>query len=392
MALKHRLPSRPAPQANPLAAQARLFLQQAIAHHERGQLAEAQRIYEAVLKAQPKNPDALHLLGVLASQTRQYERALELIDKAIAIHPKAASFYSNRGNALLALERPEEALESYDRAIALEPNFAEAWSNRSNALRRLLRAEEALANCDRALELRPNYTEALVNRGNALRLLLRIDEAVADYEAALELQPNKAATHWALALALLTKGDFERGWKEFEWGWQAGERGEPRPFTQPLWLGAEPLEGKTILLHNEQGFGDMIQFSRYATLAAERGAKVLLTAPPRLVNLVKTIPGVSQVFTLGETLPPFDLQCPVMSLPLAFGTTVETIPAWPRYVRSVASVVEEWTQRLGPKTKPRVGVVWSGNAQNATDFRRSTGLAEFLPLAVDNVELISLQK
>ena len=377
---------------NPFAAQPQLFLQQAISHHQRGQFAEAQRIYEAVLKAQPRNTDALHLLGVLASQTKQHERAVELIGKAIAANPKAASFHSNLANSLLALGRAEEALESYDRAVALKPDMAEAWSNRSNALRRLLRAEEALASCDRSLELRLDYVDALINRGHALRQVLRVVEATQAYDRAIELAPQNAAAHWALALARLTLGDLERGWEEFEWGWKAGERGEPRPFTQPLWLGKEPLEGKTILLHNEQGFGDMIQFSRYATLVAQRGAKVLLTAPHRLASVIKTIDGVSEVFTLGDQLPPFDVQCPVMSLPLAFGTRVETIPAWPHYVHSDPALVREWEARLGPRTKPRVGIVWGGNTANMNDYRRSMTLADLLPLASGDVDVVSLQK
>ena len=130
------------------------------------------------------------------------------------------------------------------------------------------------------------------------------------------------------------------------------------------------MDGKTILLHHEQGYGDLIQFARYATLAAQRGARVLLAALPRLADVLKTIDGVSEVLVTGAELPAFDLHCPVMSLPLAFGTRVETIPAWPRYVHADPVRVRQWEQRLGPKTKPRVGIVWSGNAGHKNDFRQ----------------------
>ena len=392
MATKFRNTSRPNPAVNPLAAQAPLLLKQAIGLHQKGQTTEAQKIYEAVLKAQPKNADALHLLGVIAAQAKQHERAIELIGKAIAVNPKVASFYSNRSNALLEMKRSEEALEGFDKAIVLKSDFAEGHSNRSNALLSLSRPEEALASCDRALAIRADFVDALVNRGHALRMLRRVQEAIADYEQAIALRPDNAIAHWGMSLALLANGDLEKGWVEFEWGWRVHQRGVQRDFAQPLWQGTEPLAGKTILLHSEQGFGDTIQFCRYAAMVAGLGARVVLETPKRLVHLLAGLTGVSEMVAAGQDLPAFDYHCPLMSLPLAFKTSVATIPQSPRYLRSTPAKVQEWADRLGPQLKPRVGLVWSGSAENRIDFQRSMTFADIAALLSDEFEFVSLQK
>jgi tetratricopeptide (TPR) repeat protein len=390
MATKFRNSARPGV-ANPFAAHA--LLQQAIGFHQKGQLAEAQRIYEAVLKMQPRNADALHLSGVIASQIKQFERAVEYFDRAIAVNPAGASFYSNRGNALVELGRLEEAVASFDRAIERKADFAEAWSNRSNALRMQGRPQEAVESCDRALALRPDYPEAWSNRGNALRMLKRGDEALEAYEKALALRPDYADVHWNKSLTLLSKGDLLPGWEEFEWGWAAKQRGAVRPeHSKPLWLGKESLEGETILLQQEQGFGDIIQFSRYAILAARQGARVILELPKRLVKFLSGMEGVSEIVATGDPLPDFDFHCPLLSLPLAFQTTLETIPTARRYVPADPEKIRRWERILGPKTKPRIGLTWSGRADNINDWLRSMSFEQMAALLSDEFEWISLQK
>jgi hypothetical protein len=194
-------------------------------------------------------------------------------------------------------------------------------------------------------------------------------------------------------LALLLNDDFARGWEEYEWRWEDEHLKRQKPqFKQPLWLGQESLKGKTILLHAEQGLGDTIQFSRYAKLVSHRGAKVVLQVQKGLKSLMQSVAGVNWVVEQGEALPAFDYHTPLMSLPLAFKTSLETIPAESVYLECEAVRVEKWKDRLGDKSKPRVGLVWSGNKDHKNDHNRSIALAMLSRILAEEVEFISLQK
>jgi hypothetical protein len=182
-------------------------------------------------------------------------------------------------------------------------------------------------------------------------------------------------------MALLFHGDFENGWRSYEWRWKNARRlgiAEPRNFTQPLWLGEEPIAGKRLLLYSEAGLGDTLQFCRYAALCAARGATVLLEVQARLVSLLAKLEGVSKVIATGDALPAFDYQCPLMSLPLAFKTTLDTIPATPKYLHSDKAKVARWRTLLGERSRPRIGLAWSGNPNNTIDLRRSIRLADWV--------------
>jgi hypothetical protein len=283
-------------------------------------------------------------------------------------------------------------VESYERAIALKPDYAEAYNNRGIALGALDRPADALQSYERAIALRPDYAEAFYNRGNALRELHRHRDAVQSYERAIALKPDYAAAHWNLADCRLLLGDFTLGWQEYEWRWKLEQASHAeRDFPQPLWLGAQPLEGRTILLHSELGMGDTLQFCRYAQAVAALGAKVVLEVQPPLLPLLADLDGVAQAVPRGAALPAFDCHCPLMSLPLAFKTDATNIPATIPYLRSDAARVAAWREKLGPKSKPRVGVVWSGSMSQRND-KRSMALVEMLPLVGDWAEWISLQK
>ena len=214
--------------------------------------------------------------------------------------------------------------------------------------------------------------------------------AIATFEQAISIEPQLPILHWGLALALLTSGDLARGWREFEWRLKVPQLHLSRDFSQPQWSGAEDLHARTILLHAEGGFGDAIQFCRYVPMVAARGAKVLLECHPKLLSLLGRLPGVSAAFVRGQPLPPFDFHCPLQSLPLAFGTGLETIPAQVPYLSVPADRLEFWRQRFGPKTRSRIGLVWCGSRGNLHTRPRS--LADFAPLAqVPNVEFHGLQ-
>jgi hypothetical protein len=286
----------------------------------------------------------------------------------------------------------DEALAAYERAIALAPGYAEAHNHRAIALNDLDRPAEALASSDRALALAPGHADAWYNRGNALRELHRHADAAQSYERAIALAPDHASAHWNLADCRLILGDFARGWEQYEWRWRLASRAQSRrAFAQPLWLGAEPLAGRTILLHAELGLGDTLQFCRYATEVAQRGARVLLEAQAAVLPLLQTLEGVERLVRRGEALPGFDFHCPLMSLPLAFRTDLGNVPARVPYLHSDPARVQAWRDRLGEAAKPRVGMVWSGS-QGLRNDKRSMALAQMLPLARPGLEWVSLQK
>jgi Tfp pilus assembly protein PilF len=368
-------------------------LSQALALHQAGRLAEAEKNYLQILKAQPDQFDCLHLLGVIFSQRGNYAEAARQIDVALKINPKAASAHNNRGSALKELKRFDEALASYDNALALKPDFAEAFNNRGIALKELKRFDEALASYDKALALKPDYAEAFNNRGIALQELKRFDEALASYDKALALKPDYAEAHWNEALLRLLTGDFSRGWAKYEWRWRNESLAlSTRNFSQPLWLGAAAIDGKTILLHSEQGFGDTIQFCRYVPLVAARCARVILEVERPLQKLMTNLAGATQVISKGDSLPDFDVQCPFLSLPLAFATRLETIPSATPYLRAPVQALKNWQARLGPKARPRIGLAWSGRPTHKNDQNRSISLRSLLALLDIEATFVSLQK
>lgn len=372
-------------------AQVQAKFQQGWALHRAGKLAQAQERYQQVLLLQPKHFDALHFLGVIAAQTGNFSRAVDLIGEALELDPHCAEAYNNRGNALQNLQQCDAALESYDRAIALRPDYAEAYNNRGFALQDLKQFEAALQNYDRAIALMPDYAEAHNNRGNALRELKQFEAALRSYDKTIALQPDHAKAHWNMSLCQLQMGDFVRGWEQYEWRWKSEEAGGAvRGFSQPLWLGAESLQSKTILLHAEQGLGDTIQFCRYAALVARQAASVVLEVQPALGALLADVQGPDRVVALGDPLPDFDFHCPLLSLPLALGTRLDTIPVQVPYVAAPRNLIAKWEAALGPKEKPRIGIAWSGSPGYRNDRDRSISLRRILPLLTAQVSVVSL--
>jgi tetratricopeptide (TPR) repeat protein len=441
------------------AATLRATFEQATAFHQQGQFAEAERLYEEILRLQPNSFGALYMLGLVAFQTRQAQRGVELTRRAIGLNPNVAEAHNNLANGLIEIGRPEEALTSFGKAIALKPDYADAYNNRGAALNTLQRPDEALQSCDRAIALRPNYAEAHHNRGLALRALQRLIEALASYDAAIALSPdyvevynnrgvvlddldrhaealasfdraialrpdyaeahtNRGATltdlqrheealasydraialkpgdvetHLNRGLLLLLLGRFAEGWPEFEWRKRLPEALGARSFPRPLWSGGEDVRGKTLLVHAEQGFGDTIQFCRYAKLLEASGAAVVFSAQPTVRNLLARLTPRIRVIADGELPPEFDYHCPLLSLPLAFDTSLATIPGETPYLFADERLMAEWSGFLPPKTKPRIGIVWSGNPDQGNDRHRSMTLDTFVPLLAPAADWIALQ-
>jgi Tfp pilus assembly protein PilF len=384
----------------------------------------------AAAASRAPTPRELFDLGLALNARKQHQKALESFDLAIQLQPDFFEAHGNRGAMLAALGRHHDAIQSYRTALAIKSDFADAHCNIGSALTHLQRYDEALASLDRALALRPDYPDALYNRGNALKALKRYEEALESYDRAIALQPNHADAHNnrgqvlreldrydealasydralalrsqhvmahcnAAALRLLT-GDFERGWVHYEWRWQKKSVIPlQRNFSQPTWHGGDPIAGKTILIHSEQGLGDTIQFCRYVPLVAARGVRVIFEVQKALQTLMTSLGGGAQIVPKGGPLPAFDLHCPLVSLPLAFGTRLETIPSTTGYLSAPAQRMTMWQSRLQGQRHPRIGLVWSGNPGHERDRERSVGLREFLPL-LDTLgagaTFVSLQK
>jgi len=286
----------------------------------------------------------------------------------------------------------EESLAEGRRAHQLDPDDANTCNNIGAALRLLGRDEEALGWFDKALGIRPNSVETLNNKMISLFHLHRFDEVFMLYDRMKSLGLDDATTEWNLSLAHLLTGDFEAGLRGHRARLKLPSASYPN-FPQPMWLGEEAIEGKTILICADEGLGDTIQFVRYVPMLAERGARVVLAVQPSLQRLLSGLRGVSQCVPMSSTLPAFELHCPVSSLPLAFGTRLDTIPSATSYLPSPArSHVQAWEERLGPHARLRVGLVWSGSPANSNDVNRSISLRLLSRILDVDATFISLQK
>jgi Flp pilus assembly protein TadD len=361
----------------------------ALGHHQAGRLPDAERLYRQILARDPRHPDSLHLLGVLAHQTGHHEAAVEMIRQAIANNSREPSFYSHLGLALQALGRMDEAAAQYRQALKLHPNFAEAHNNLGNVLKAQGELDQAVRSYERALALHPDYVDAHSNLGLSLQLLGRFDEAAARYARAIALNPEYAHARWNQALLQLLRGDLATGLRNYEWRWQSANK--PRNLKQPQWRG-ESLHGARILLDVEQGLGDTLQFLRYLPMVQAAGGSVLLGAPANLRRLVAELPGLAYLGTSGEPLPEFEWHCPLMSLPLAFGTTLATIPAQVPYLTVPADAQRKAAALPWPAHGLRVGIVWAGSPTHLGDRLRSIPFALLEPLLhVEGVHFFSLQ-
>jgi len=360
-------------------------------HFQRHRLAEALRFLGAALKANPGSADAMSNLGLALHTAGHYDEAISRYRSALQLAPDHPEFHYNLGNTYLALGRFTDAVSSYEAALAGRPDHAGALVNRGNALLRLNEPRKALSSYDAARAVMPGHPQILTNRGHTLRRLDQPAQALVDLKAALAAAPEFAEAHFEAAMAHLTLGDFDAGWKAYEWRWKTGTFArQRRSFPPPLWLGDAPVDGKTILLHAEQGFGDTIQFIRYAPLLARRGANVICEVQPELQPLLAQLDGI-EVIAAGEALPAFDLHCPLLSLPLAFKTEIETIRAPIQYLAAPAARREHWQTRL-PQARPRAGFVWSGSSTHNNDANRSIPLARLSRLfETSALHCISLQ-
>lgn len=331
-------------------------------------------------------------LGNLLREQGRLDDALASLRRALASRPGFAHAHNLLALVLLEQRRLDEAAAACRQALSFNPNFPEAYSNLGLALQGNGRLDEAISQFKQAIALRPSYAEAYNNLGIALWEQGRLKDAAAAYEQSLALEPNDLRTRFNRACLLLAQGDFDRGWPDYE-----ARSGLTRHLTnigpQPIWDGSD-LQGRRILVHGEEGFGDTLQFIRYASLLAARGARVVLRCPQGLRRLLSGQCGVEQIIGMEDPPPAVDVQCSLLSLPRLFGATLENIPADVPYIAPDKALVGKWQERVAREASGMtVGLVWAGNPAHRNDRNRSMPLAALTPLGdLDGVRWISLQK
>lgn len=358
-----------------------------------GRHGEALASADRALALQPEHAFALDNRGTALRGLGRAAEALVDHDRAVALAPQVASLHNSRGATLQALFRYAEALAAHDHTLALDPANAEAHNNRATALQALERWPDALGAYDQALAIRPAYPDALGNRAVLLQMLGRPSDALADFDAALALRDDPG-TRFNASLCRLLLGDMANGWRDFEHRWDSPlMAAERRDLGRPRWQGET---GGTVLLHAEQGYGDTLQFCRYAVLAADYGVQVVLEVQPALVRLMRRLDARITVIARGDRVPPFDWHCPLMSLPIVFGFDP---PLASGYLRAGAEQVARWRKRLSTRPGRKIGLVWAGSPRShapalmAADRRRSVALERLAPLArIPGLTFVSLQK
>jgi tetratricopeptide (TPR) repeat protein len=424
------------------------LLDEGLQYHRNGRLADAERLYQQILKTNSQHVDALHLLGLIRHQTGRHAEAVETIQQAISLQTTPSPvLLTNLGAVLQMSGRLDEAAACFRRAIQVKADdrtahlhlgrllaargqtqaAAEVWCALANLLLQQEQAEEAFVYFRLAQEFLPDnaavlhgLATALANQGRleeAAKLyrasldrdgksalafnnlgwmfaqLGRLDEAEANFRRAISLTPDYPEAHMCLATTLLRLGRFAEGWQEYEWRWKSGAKQfcrPPRP--QPLWAG-EPLNGRTLLVESEQGLGDILQFMRYVELLHQRGERLVFQCPQALKPLLETCSSLGGLLVSGEALPPFDVHVPLLSLPRVFGTTVDTVPANVPYLAVPPQRIADWGRRLADLDGFRIGIVWQGKPTYREDRQRSFHVRKFGPLAhLPGVHLISLQK
>ena len=320
------------------------------------------KIYRQMLAAEPGNTGIMVELGRTEQRLGQLEAAADHYNAALSLDPACFDAWCNLGTLHLATGDHADAIAALTRAATIDGQSAIPPINLGLVLHQADALDAALTAYRRAVALAPRMPEAHFCLANGLSDAHRHVEAIAAYERALELRPRYVQARWNMANSLLMLGDHVRGWEAFEARWQTGQLNhEARKFAQPQWRG-EDISGKTLLLWSEQGFGDTIQFCRYAPLAAARGARVLLATRPQLRDLMASLPGVAEIVDFESALPAFDRHCPLMSLPRAFGTTRDSIPAAAPYLAAASGRVDSFAARFGDSGRLRVGLVWSAGS------------------------------
>ena len=396
----------------------------ALEYQKVGDAEKAANTYIEVLKLQPDNVDALFMLGVIFAQGGFHEHAIDCFQEAVRIKPDHIGAYYNLGNVYRDKGQTDGAIKCYQRVIQLNPDYADAYINLGVLFRQKERFDDEIAAYQKAIRIDSTAAGAYYNLGHSYFEKGRFDEALACYQKvtqlvpenidahmnlglifrikglhhdalvcyqkAVQINPEDAEAHWNMSNVLLLTGDFERGWKEYEWLWKTKDNmGRRRNFSQPLWDGSD-IGGRTIFIYAEYGFGDTIQFIRYVRLVKKYGARVIVECQKELASLLRSVHGIDMIIPCGEQLPDFDLHYPLMKLPVAFHTDFGNMPAETPYILADRGLIQEWNRRLMPDSAGlKIGLVWSGGG---LPLKKSCSLEMYAPLAdLKGITFYSLQ-
>jgi tetratricopeptide (TPR) repeat protein len=366
------------------------------AYIDAGRHLEALQCYLKLVKILPNSWDAGFKCGVLLFELQRYEEALSFLDRCQKQQPSDATTLYMCARTLRMMRRFEEAIVVSEQAEVLAPHDPNVFNNAGIILHCLCRDKEAIDRFDRAILLKPSFLDAIINKANSLVQLQRFTEALSCYALAKSLAPDDTTIDWNVAYLKMVTGDFAAGWIGRESRWTKKVAPLPYPkFPTPMWLGQEPVAGKTILVYADEGLGDTIQFARYLPLLAAHGARVVLVADHALHSLMSRLSGVALFVpkSEGASVPRFDLHCALSSLPLAFSTRVDTVPSAKAYFPPIAAEEKlAWETRLGDRQGMRIGLAWSGNQLHVNDHNRSVPLNMMARLVSGDAQFVSLQK
>jgi tetratricopeptide (TPR) repeat protein len=363
-------------------------VQLALALRECKQLEQAIEAMRRAVELNPRSPEAHNNLANFLQEAGDLGGAINALRHAISLRPDYAEALSNLGNAMREQGQIDESLAVLHQVIALRPQVPQIHNNLANVLRAAGQQAQAIEHYRRAVTLETRYAQGWNNLGVALREAGQIDQAIDAHRRAISIEPEMADAHFALAFSLLLSGRFQEGWREYEWRLK---RRSHASVLRRNWEGSG-LNNQTILLHAEQGFGDTIQFARYAQLVSHRGGRIILGCQRELARLLQRLPGVASVIAIDDPLPGFHLHCPLMSLPLVFGTDVHSIPANVPYLSADSALASQWEKRIPSGRKLNVGLCWSGRPTHPDDRNRSIPVELLFPLAeLPNVRFHSLQ-
>lgn len=367
------------------------LFQEALELHQTGNLVDAETLYDEILETQPENIDTTFFLGTLKLQKTDFEKARMLLEKAITLKPDHARAYNNLATVLKEQGKLGEAVESYNKSITLQPDYAMAHCNLGNLLKDLGRFDEAEKSCRRAISLQPDYADAHNNLASTLQKQGKNDEAIVSYSMAIKYNPENINAHINRSSALLLTENFKDGWPEYEWRLHT-KNCNSGSFHQIQWDGS-PLNGKTILVHAEQGFGDIIQFIRYLPMVQAQGGYVIFECLKDLIRLLKNCAGIDEIIEMkSKHNVKFDTHIHLLSLPGIFGSNMDSIPSDIPYITVDPELAEQWRLKLAINNDFKIGIVWAGRP-TFKDHYRSCSLADFAPLAeIPGITFYSLQK
>ena len=365
-----------------------------VALKEHGKFDEAITSYRQALSLKPDYAEAHNNLGAAFKEQGKLDEAIASYKHAITLKQDYAEAYYNLANALKIHGKTDEAIKSYKQAITLKQDYTDAYVNLGIIFQEQGKFDDVIACYRQAISLKPDYAEAHNNLGGALQEQGKLNEAIASFDRAIAIKPDYAEAHTNRSFTLLLTENFEQGWSEYEWRLRAKNR-SAHTFQQPGWDGS-PLNGKSILVHAEQGLGDTIQFVRYLPMVRARGGYVIFKCQPDLLRLLRNYKGFDEIIEqipTNESAVQFDVHIPLLSLPGIFGTRLNTIPSDTPYIPVNSNLVSQWKLKLGNNDDYKIGIVWAGNPKHKGDRKRSCSLADFAPLAdIPGLTFYSLQK